>query len=102
MFSSKYCQSLKHQHFAHQQSTYDLSDTQDDLSVIFCGKHPLHLTMIQVSDEGPLGPLVFLKTLGSMDVEAYVADAIKSSEIFCMLITKIKYTAVSAKQTKAS
>ena len=41
---------------------YDLSDTQDGLEcwrmgIIFCGKHPL-LTRIQVSDPGPMGPLV--------------------------------------------
>ena len=81
MFSSKYCQLLKHQHFTHQQFSYDLSDTQVDLSVIFCGKQSLRLTMTQVSDLGPFGPLVFLKTLGSMDVEAYVADAIKYRDI---------------------
>ena len=38
---------------------YDLSDTQDGLKcwrkgIIFCGKHPLVLTRIQVSDiQGP-------------------------------------------------
>ena len=54
-----------------------------DLSLIFCGEHPLNLAMIQVSDPGPIGPLVFLKMLGSMDVEGHVANAIKLSEIFC-------------------
>ena len=44
---------------------YDLSDTQDELTCwrmgfIFCGKHPLFLTMILVSDPGPMGPLVLL------------------------------------------
>ena len=42
---------------------YDLSDTQDGLKcwrmgIIFCGKHPLLLTRIQVSDPGPMGPHV--------------------------------------------
>ena len=37
---------------------YDLSDTQDGLKCwkiwfIFCGKHPLLVTRIQVSDSGP-------------------------------------------------
>ena len=42
---------------------FDLSDTQDGLKcwrmgIIFCGKHPLLLTSIQVSNPGPMGPLV--------------------------------------------
>ena len=44
---------------------YDLSITQDGLKcwrmeIIFCGKHPLLLTRIQVSDRGPMGPLCFI------------------------------------------
>ena len=44
---------------------YDLSDTQDGLKCwrmgfILCGEHPLLLTMIQVSDSGPMCPLVLL------------------------------------------
>ena len=43
---------------------YDLSDTQDGLSVgemgfIFCGKHPLLMTRIRVSDPEPQGPSSF-------------------------------------------
>ena len=46
---------------------YDLIATQDGLGVgemgfIFCGKHPLLVTGIQVSDPGPIGPLVLKKT----------------------------------------
>ena len=42
--------------------TYDLSDTQDGhkclrMGFIFCGKHLL-MTRIQVSNQGPMGPLV--------------------------------------------
>ena len=42
---------------------YDLSDTQDGpkcwrREFIFCGKHPLLLTNIHVSDRGPMGTLV--------------------------------------------
>ena len=44
---------------------YDLSDTQDLLKcwrmgIIFCGKHALLLTIIQVSNPGSMGPLVSL------------------------------------------
>ena len=44
---------------------FDLSDTQDGLKcwrmgIIFCGKHPLLLTMIQVSNPGPMGHLVLI------------------------------------------
>ena len=43
-----------------------LSDAQDGLKrwrmgFIFCGKHYLLLTRIQVSDRGPMGPLVFIE-----------------------------------------
>ena len=43
---------------------YDLSDTQDGfecwgMRIIFCGKHPLLLTRIQVSDPGPMCILLF-------------------------------------------
>ena len=42
---------------------YDLSDIKDGLKswkmgFIFCGKHHLLLTRIQVSGLGPMGPLV--------------------------------------------
>ena len=42
----------------------DLSDSQGGLkcwrmAFTFCGKHPLLLIRIQVSDPGPMGPLVF-------------------------------------------
>ena len=42
---------------------YDLSYTQDGLKCwrmvfIFCGKHPLLVTRIQVSNSGAKGPLV--------------------------------------------
>ena len=44
---------------------YDVSDTQDGLKCwkmgfIFCGKHPLPLTRIRMSDPGPKGSLVKL------------------------------------------
>ena len=45
---------------------YDLSDTQDGLKCwrigvfFFCGKHPLLLTRIKVSDPGSMGPLILL------------------------------------------
>ena len=43
---------------------YDLSDTQDGLKYwrmifIFCGKHPILMTRMQVSDLGPMCPLVY-------------------------------------------
>ena len=42
---------------------YDLTDTQGGLKCwrmgyIFCGKHPLLLPRIQLSDPGPMDPLV--------------------------------------------
>ena len=42
---------------------YDLSDTQDGLKcwrmgIVLCGKYAFLLTRIQVSDPGPMGPLV--------------------------------------------
>ena len=45
---------------------YDLSDSKipkvglgsGEMGFIFCGKHLLHVTGIQVSDPGPKGPLV--------------------------------------------
>ena len=42
---------------------YDLSDTKDGLKcwrmgIVFCGKHPLLLTRIQVSNPVSMGPLV--------------------------------------------
>ena len=42
---------------------YHLIDSQDGLKcwrmgIIFCSKHPLLLTRIQVSNPGPMGPLV--------------------------------------------
>ena len=39
---------------------YDLSDTHDGwrMVFIFCGKHSLLLTRIQMSDPGTMGPLV--------------------------------------------
>ena len=42
---------------------YDLSDTQDGLKswrmgFMVCGKHPLLLTKIQMSNSGPIGPPV--------------------------------------------
>ena len=45
--------------------TWSLSDYQDGLKCwrigfIFCGKHPLLLTWIQMSYPGPMGPLVFI------------------------------------------
>ena len=45
---------------------YHLSDIQDGLKswrirFIFCGKHHLLLTRIQVSDPGPMYPLVFIE-----------------------------------------
>ena len=44
---------------------YDLSDTQYELKcwrmgMIFCGKYPLLLTRIQVSNAGPMDPFVYL------------------------------------------
>ena len=44
---------------------YDLTDIQEGLKcwrmgIIFCDKHPLLLTRSQVSDPGPMDPLVFL------------------------------------------
>ena len=48
---------------------YDLSDTQDGLikcwrmGFIFCSKHHLLLTRIQVNDLGPMGPLFTIVTV---------------------------------------
>ena len=41
---------------------YDLSDTQGglkclEMGYLFCGRNPLLLSRIQVSDSGPMGPL---------------------------------------------
>ena len=55
----------------------DLSNTQDGLKClrmgfIFCGKHLFLMTWIQVSDQGPMGPLILSiyghmkKTSGSL------------------------------------
>ena len=46
---------------------YDLSDSQDGIKCcrkgfILCGKDPLLLTKIQVSDQGPVCPLVTVHT----------------------------------------
>ena len=37
---------------------YDRSDTQGEMGFIFCGKHSLLMTRIQMSDQRPKGPLV--------------------------------------------
>ena len=37
---------------------YDQSDTQGEMGFIFCGKHSLPMTRIQMSDQGPKDSLV--------------------------------------------
>ena len=39
------------------------------MGFIFCGKHPLLLTMIQVCDPGPMGPLVYHNIQFSLETE---------------------------------
>ena len=71
---------------------YDLSDTQDGLKClrmgfIFCGKHLLLMTRIQVSDQGPMGPLILSidghmkKTSGLLvDLKGAVCTRIRSGK----------------------
>ena len=72
---------------------YDLGDTQDGLKFlrmgfIFCGKHLL-MTRIQVSDQGPMGPL-FLSFDGHMKTSSWLVDLkgavctrIRSGKVLC-------------------
>ena len=74
---------------------YDLSDTQDGIKClrmgfIFCGKHLLLMTRVQVSYQGPMGPLILSidghmkKTSGSpVDLRVLYVQESNQEKVWC-------------------